>query len=65
MKMDSTTLVVSDYALIKSTLEQRPGSLSRSARVNGIVNESGFRGLFSAEGEVWKRFRRLTSPVLR
>ena len=64
MKLNSPTLVISDYALIKSALEQRPEGFQRSVRLTSIINEAGFRGVFTAEGDVWKRFRRLTSPAL-
>ena len=50
---------------VKAVLEQRPGAFSRQQKMCNTLNDSNLRGVFSQNGEVWKRHRRLVSPALR
>ncbi len=57
-------LVVSDPVLTAAILRHRPREFGRSARLSSIVNALGPPGLFSAEGEQWRRQRRLVMRAL-
>jgi cytochrome P450 len=50
-------LVVSDPDVIASVLRQRPGTFHRGPRLEQVAKEVGFHGLFSSNGETWKRQR--------
>src|ERR1700688_3824938 len=49
---------ISEPGLIEQVLRQRPDAVSRSPRVSRLILEMGFNGLFTAEGETWRRQRR-------
>jgi hypothetical protein len=49
----------------QAVLEQRPGAFSRQQKMCNTINDSNLRGVFSQNGDVWKRHRRLTSPAFR
>lgn len=57
-------LGISEPGLIHELLRQRPGLVRRSPRLSAVIDETGFRGLFTAEGEPWKRQRRLVMRAL-
>jgi cytochrome P450 len=50
-------LVISDPDTIAKVLRDRPDGFKRPSRVERISREFGFLGLFSANGETWKRQR--------
>jgi cytochrome P450 len=50
-------LVLSDPAVIASALRDRPGTFGRSERIVSVAGEAGFNGLFSVNGERWRRQR--------
>jgi len=50
-------LVISDPDAIAKVLRDRPDGFRRPGRVERISREFGFLGLFSANGETWKRQR--------
>ncbi|MEY4763596.1 MAG: hypothetical protein RI907_269 [Pseudomonadota bacterium] len=53
-------LVVNDHALTVQVLKARPEHFRRSRRFSQIASEMGLNmGLFSAEGDVWHRQRRM------
>jgi cytochrome P450 len=53
-------LVVSDYEAIARLLRERPHSVERLGRTREIGVELGFDiGLFDAEGDTWRRQRRM------
>lgn len=56
-------LAVSDPELTEDILRQRPGAYRRGA-VESIFAEMGISGVFSAEGEAWRRQRRLAMEAL-
>lgn len=57
-------LVTSDPEAIQSALRQRPNLFRRLSTIEPVFNEMGITGVFSAEGEDWKRQRRLTAHAL-
>ena len=50
-------LAVSDPDVIAAVLRQRPGTFNRGPRLEQVAKEVGFHGLFSSNGETWKRQR--------
>ena len=54
-----TMVVLSDGALIASLLRDRPDGWRRMRAMRSVINEMGGDGVFSAEGEDWRRQRRL------
>lgn len=52
-------LVVSDAEVIASAMRDRPDTWRRMRPIEAVIRESGGHGLFSAEGEDWRRQRRL------
>jgi cytochrome P450 len=55
-----TMMVVADHEVIASVLRNRPDGFRRTARLEEIGAEMGLKaGLFGANGEVWKRQRRM------
>jgi cytochrome P450 len=53
-------LMVSDHELIAAVLRDRPDGLSRTSKLEEIWTELGLQpGVFGANGEVWKRQRRM------
>ena len=52
-----TFLVVANPAAIAALLRDRPDGFQRTSRLSAIAQEMGFDGLFSANGERWRRQR--------
>lgn len=50
-------LVLSNPEIVAAMLRDRPDGFRRSSRLEQISREFGFLGLFSANGETWKRQR--------
>lgn len=61
VKLGATqVVVVSDHELIGQLLRERPDTFSRSSQLRRVGQElGGIPGLFSAEGEAWRRQRRM------
>jgi len=59
-----TIVCISDLAAIRQILRDRPRLFSRSKRLEPVFRELGVCGVFAAEGESWKRQRRLWSKAL-
>ncbi|MFR9749838.1 cytochrome P450 [Nocardia sp. 004] len=58
-----TLVVVSDPGLNRDILRDRPGSYRRQSSIESIMDEMGSNGLFSLEGEAWRRRRKLAMPA--
>jgi cytochrome P450/nitrite reductase/ring-hydroxylating ferredoxin subunit len=58
------TVVTADPALIEHVLRARPETFRRSATIDSIMAEAGVRGVFNAEGDVWRRQRKLATAAL-
>lgn len=57
-------VVIADPALITEALRERPHRFRRFASLQAVAEELGVIGLFSAEGETWKRHRRAWMKAL-
>ena len=57
-------VVVSRRETIASMLRDRPDTFRRSTRTARMLEEAGTRGLFTAEGEEWRRQRKLAMRAL-
>ena len=55
---------VSDPKLCEQILRDRPRGFSRSSRLGRVFAELGVDGVFSAEGEAWRRQRQLAVHAL-
>lgn len=55
---------IGDVDAINAVLRQRPDGFRRWSALKAIIAEMGFDGVFSAEGEDWKRQRRLAVTAL-
>jgi cytochrome P450 len=55
---------VTEPGLIDQLLRHRPVEVGRSPRISQIIDETGFKGVFTAEGEAWRRQRRLVMRAL-
>lgn len=54
-----TVIVISDNTLIASLLRDRPEALRRSSRTSTMLKELGTHGVFTEEGEDWRKQRKL------
>ncbi|MFQ5675823.1 MAG: cytochrome P450 [bacterium] len=57
-------VAVSDPDLMNEILRQRPETYRRLRNIEPVFKEMGINGVFSAEGDHWKRQRRLTNQAL-
>lgn len=57
-------LTVADPELIQHILRNRPKLFRRLGTIEPVAKEVGVNGVFSAEGEDWKRQRRVVAHVL-
>eukprot|EP01034_Spumella_vulgaris_P033000 gene33000-40730_t len=62
--MKRSFVVVSDRDTIAAILRDRPERFRRSSRTARMLEEAGTRGLFTAEGEEWRRQRKLAMRAL-
>ncbi|MBK6656865.1 MAG: cytochrome P450 [Proteobacteria bacterium] len=57
-------VVTSDAETIKRMFRERPDLFRRTRRLANAVSELRFNGLFSAEGDDWRRQRKLVAMAL-
>ena len=50
-------VVIADPEVIGGILRERPEGFQRTRRISSIAREMGFQGLFTAEGDAWRRQR--------
>jgi cytochrome P450 len=62
--MRKQMLATADRDLIAALLRDRPDAMRRSSRTAEMLNEIGTRGLFTAEGDEWRRQRKLVMRAL-
>jgi cytochrome P450 len=58
-------LGVADPELVRSLLRERPHDFRRMKTMESTARELGMHGVFSAEGDDWKRQRSLIMPAFR
>jgi cytochrome P450 len=64
-RLGSKTLVVtSDHAVVSRLLRDRPDAIRRSSHTARIIEEGGTCGVFTAEGEEWRKQRKLIMRAL-
>lgn len=56
---DRTMLVISDHTVVNDMLRKRPGAFRRSDGGINIMKELKIAGVFTADGEAWRRQRKL------
>jgi cytochrome P450/nitrite reductase/ring-hydroxylating ferredoxin subunit len=54
-------VVVADPEMVRTILQARPDDFARLNGVRQTIEEMGVQGLFSAEGEQWRRHRQLAT----
>jgi cytochrome P450 len=57
-------LIVADHNLIAALLRDRPDAIRRSTRTANAINELGIRGVFTDEGDEWRKQRKLVMRAL-
>jgi cytochrome P450/nitrite reductase/ring-hydroxylating ferredoxin subunit len=62
--MNRPFVVIADVNLINQILRDRPGTYRRWDAIEVITKELGLNGVFSAEGDAWRRQRRLVAQAL-
>jgi len=60
-----TVVAIADGPLIASILRERPEVFGRGRRLSAIIDETGPVGLFTAEGDQWRRQRKLVMKAFR
>ncbi len=60
----SDVVVVSDRATIRRLLVQRPQTFRRTRALESVAAEMGLKGVFAAEGDDWRRQRRIVAAAL-
>ncbi len=58
--VNKTIVAISDPESIQTILRERPGAYRRASAIEWVLRELGAHGVFSAEGEEWRRQRQLT-----
>jgi cytochrome P450 len=56
-------VIVSSPELAHEVLVERAGSLEKAPAIRLVLRDLGGEGLFTSEGDLWKRQRRLMSPL--
>ena len=57
-------IVSADQKLNAQVLKLRPGKFRRFSKISEVLEEMGITGVFNAEGEDWKKQRKITSEAL-
>ena len=60
----SDVVVVSDRATIQRLLVQRPQAFRRTRALESVAKEMRLKGVFAAEGDDWRRQRRIVAAAL-
>ena len=59
-----TVFVSSDPELLQTALRERPERYRRFSPIEAVIDEMGFNGVFSIEGEAWRPQRKLVMRAL-
>ena len=57
-------IVSADPDFNTQILKQRPDKFQRFSKISDVLKEMGIMGVFNAEGESWRKHRKLTSAAL-
>jgi len=57
-------IVSADQQMNSEILKSRPGKFRRFSKISEVMEEMGITGVFNAEGDVWKKHRKITSEAL-
>lgn len=57
-------IVSADQELNLQIMKSRPGKFRRFSKISEVMEEMGIIGVFNAEGEIWKKHRKITSEAL-
>lgn len=57
-------IVSADHAVNVQIMKLRPGKFRRFSKINEVMEEMGIIGVFNAEGDTWKKHRKITSEAL-
>lgn len=60
-----SAIVLSDPNTVQTVLKQRPEKFRRFSVIEQVLSEMGVKGVFSTEGEQWKRHRELIMPAFK
>lgn len=58
-----TVVVVADPGAVLTVMKQRPERYSRAKRVRAVFEDLGIQGVFSMEGEPWRRSREIMNAA--
>lgn len=56
--------VITDTEIIQEILRRRPDDFIRQSKMGNILNEAGAKGVFTAEGDDWRKERRIVARGL-
>lgn len=59
-----SAIVTADPEIVETVLRERPDQFRRSRRLAAVFDELGARGVFNAEGDEWRRLRKLATHSL-
>src|SRR3954467_10777629 len=57
-------IISADQQLNSQILKLRPNKFRRFSKISEVMEEMGITGVFNAEGESWKKHRKITSEAL-
>ncbi|WP_086932081.1 cytochrome P450 [Agarilytica rhodophyticola] len=60
-----SVVVLSEPEAVRYILKNRPGLFRRVSRIESVFEDLGVHGVFSAEGEDWKKYRNFLNPAFR
>ncbi len=58
-------IILSNPDTVQQCLKRRPDAFKRYSAIETVFSEMGIEGVFSAEGEKWKRHRELIMPAFK
>ncbi|WNV86036.1 cytochrome P450 [Umezawaea sp. Da 62-37] len=57
-------VVTADPSVVARIQRQRPDEFRRSSHMTGVLDEIGVHGVFTAEGDEWRRLRKMATQAL-
>ena len=62
--MGKKLIVSADYEINAEILKKRPQQFSKYSKIGEVMHEMGLMGVFSAEGDQWRKHRKVTAEAL-